>query len=128
MTTTVIEQLKAWRIKQAQEFLRIGTRPAEDSFVVTREDGQPLQPNSLTHEWTRLLQGSTLPRARLHDMRHTHATQLLKEGIHPKIASERLGHSKVGVTLDLYSHVLPGMQEDAVAKVDAAFRKARNGE
>ena len=82
----------------------------------------------LTHEWTRLLQGSTLPRARLHDMRHTHATQLLKEGIHPKIASERLGHSKVGVTLDLYSHVLPGMQEDAVAKVDAAFRKARNGE
>ena len=76
MTTTVIEQLKAWRIKQAQEFLRIGTRPAEDSFVVTREDGQPLQPNSLTHEWTRLLQGSA--RARLHDMRHTHATQLLK--------------------------------------------------
>ena len=61
-------------------------------------------------------------------MRHTHATQLLKEGIHPKIASERLGHSKVGVTLDLYSHVLPGMQEDAVAKVDAAFRKARNVE
>ena len=49
-------------------------------------------------------------------------------GTHPKIASERLGHSKVGVTLDLYSHVLPGMQEDAVAKVDAAFRKARNGE
>jgi integrase len=52
----------------------------------------------------------------------THATHLLSSGIHPKIASERLGHSKVGITLDLYSHVMPGMQEDAVAKVDAALR------
>ena len=50
---------------------------------------------------------------------------VLASGVHPKVASERLGHSKVGITLDLYSHVMPGMQEDAVAKVDAAFRAAR---
>ena len=127
LSSTMVEELQAWRLNQAQEFLRLGTRPSDETFVVTREDGQPIQPNSITHEWTRLLAGTGLPRARLHDMRHTHATQLLKEGVHPKIASERLGHSKVGVTLDLYSHVLPGMQEDAVAKVDAAFRKARGG-
>ena len=53
------------------------------------------------------------------------ATHLLASGVHPKVASERLGHSRVGITLDLYSHVMPGMQEDAVAKVDAAFRAAR---
>jgi integrase len=47
------------------------------------------------------------------------------EGINPKIASERLGHSKIGITLDLYSHIMPGMQEDAVAKVDAALQNAR---
>lgn len=128
MSATVIEELQAWRIVQAQEFLRLGMRPSEDTLVVTREDGQGLQPNSLTHEWARLLADTSLPRARLHDMRHTHATLLLKEGVHPKIASERLGHSKVGVTLDLYSHVMPGMQEDAAAKVDAALRKARNGD
>jgi integrase len=51
---------------------------------------------------------------------------MLASGVHPKIASERLGHSKVGITLDLYSHVLPGMQEDAVAKVDAAMQAVRN--
>jgi integrase len=51
---------------------------------------------------------------------------MLASGVHPKIASERLGHSKIGITLDLYSHVLPGMQEDAVAKVDAAMQAARN--
>jgi integrase len=54
-----------------------------------------------------------------------YATHLLASGVHPKVASERLGHSKVGITLDLYSHIMPGMQEDAVAKVDAALRAAR---
>ena len=53
-------------------------------------------------------------------------THLLAAGVHPKIAQERLGHSSVGITLDLYSHVLPGMQEDAVAKVDAALQAAIN--
>jgi integrase len=121
----VIEELKAWRVRQAQEFLRLGLRPDGDSFVVTQADGSPLQPNSLTHEWVRLIGQTSLPRLRLHDLRHAHATHLLAAGINPKIASERLGHSKVGITLDLYSHVMPGMQEDAVAKVDAALRAAK---
>ena len=66
------------------------------------------------------------PRIRFHDLRHTHPTLLLASGVHPKIASERLGHSKVGITLDLYSHVLPDMQADAAALVDNAFRVALN--
>jgi integrase len=59
---------------------------------------------------------------RFHDLRHTHATQLLRQGVHPKIVSERLGHSNIGITLDTYSHVLPGMQEDAIAAFDASLR------
>ena len=66
-----------------------------------------------------------LPRLRFHDLRHSYATHMLASGVHVKAASERLGHSKVGITLDLYSHVMPGMREDAVAKVDAEFMKAR---
>ena len=84
LSETVIEELRAYRIKQAQELLRF------------------------------------------HDLRHAHATHLLSSGVHPKVASERLGHSKVGITLDLYSHVLPGMQADAVARVDEALRAAIN--
>ena len=61
---------------------------------------------------------------RFHDLRHTHATQLLKEGVHPKVAQERLGHTTIAVTLDLYSHVMPGMQEDAALRVDTALRAA----
>jgi integrase len=63
---------------------------------------------------------------RFHDLRHAHATHLLSSGVHPKVASERLGHSKVGITLDLYSHVLPNMQADAAAIVDGALRAVLN--
>ena len=59
--------------------------------------------------------------------RHSHATQLLLAGVHPKVAQERFGHSTISVTLDLYSHVSETMQEDAAAKLDAAFRGARIG-
>ena len=64
------------------------------------------------------------PRVRFHDLRHAHATHRLSSGVHSKIASERLGHSKVGITLDLYSHVLPGMQADAAARIDEALLSA----
>ena len=55
----------------------------------------------------------------LHDLRHTHATQLLKAGVHPKVVSERLSHASIGITLDTYSHVMPRMQEEAAEKIDA---------
>ena len=59
-------------------------------------------------------------RIRLHDLRHTHATLGLKAGVHPKVMSERLGHATVGVTLDLYSHVVPALAKDAAEQIMAA--------
>ncbi|WP_322884277.1 tyrosine-type recombinase/integrase [Sinorhizobium medicae] len=93
--------------------------------MIAQIDGKPLKPVSLTHEWTRLLAKTSLPRIRFHDLRHSHATQLLAAGVHPKIASERLGHSTIGITLDLYSHVMPGMQANAAEQVDAAIKAAK---
>ena len=63
---------------------------------------------------------------RFHDLRHTHATQLLKAGVHPKVVSERLGHASIGITLDTYSHVMPGMQEEQ-EEIDAGLRAALEG-
>jgi integrase len=82
-----------------------------------------MQPRSLSQMWSTIT--TTLPRIRFHDLRHAHATHMLAAGVHPKFASERLGHSRVGITLDLYSHVLPGMQEAAAARVDEAFQIAQ---
>jgi integrase len=124
MSATVVEQLSAHRLKQAEELLRLGVRLTEETFVYTREDGEPMQPRSLTHAWLKALGRTKLPRIRFHDLRHAHATHMLSQGVHPKVASERLGHSRIGITLDLYSHVLPGMQEDAAARVDDALREA----
>jgi integrase len=126
LPSLVVEELRQHWIKQAQELLQIGIRQSRESFVYSREDGQPMQPRSLTHAWDQFRARTTLPRIRFHDLRHSHATHLLAGNIHPKIASERLGHSKVGITLDLYSHVLPGMQADAAARVDLAAREAIN--
>jgi integrase len=96
---------------------------SDETFLYTRQDGEPMQPRSLSQMWSTI--STTLPRIRFHDLRHAHATHMLASGVHPKVASERLGHSRVGITLDLYSHVLPGMQEDAAARVDEAFQIAQ---
>ena len=123
---TARDELRAHRLAQTQNMLKLGVRLTDNSFVCALEDGSPMQPTFITHEWVRANKGSNLPRYRFHDLRHAHATHMLTSGTHIKVASERLGHSKVGITLDLYSHVLPGMQEDAAAKVDAALRTAQN--
>jgi integrase len=125
LPATVIGELRAHQLRQAEELLRVGVRQSDNDFVVAQPDGTPLRPHSLGQEWVRFLARTpALPRIRFHDLRHAHATQMLANGVHPKIASERLGHSKIGITLDLYSHVIPGMQEDAAARVDDALQAA----
>ena len=124
LPSLVVDELRRYRIKQAENLLRLGVRLTDDHHVVMREDGLPLQPRSLTHAFQIFLGKRNLQRVRLHDLRHTHATQMLKSGVHPKVAQERLGHSSVAITLDLYSHVMPGMQDEAAQRVDLAIRAA----
>jgi integrase len=121
-----IEELRRLKREQAERLLALRVRQTAETLLCCRADGEPLQPQSLTHEFPRFLArlGPDFPRVRFHDLRHTHATQLLLAGVHPKIAQERLGHSTVTTTLDLYSHVTTTMQEDAAARLDAAFRGA----
>ena len=124
MTALAIEELRCHKTRQAEELLRLGVRQTEDTHVFAQINGQPLKPQSVTHEFARFLAGTQLPQIRFHDLRHTHATHLLASGVHPKITQERLGHANVGTTLNLYSHVLPGMQADAASRVDAVLRVA----
>jgi integrase len=124
LAQTIIDELRIHRIEQAQSLLKLGVRLSQDHFVCAHADGRMMQPTWITHEWVRLIRGTALPAYRFHDLRHAHATHLLASGAHPKVASERLGHSKVGITLDLYSHVMPGMQEDAADKAGKALQDA----
>ena len=90
----------------------------EDDFVFIRPDGKPINPNAITLAFRRITRKAGLEHIRVHDLRHTHATLMLKAGAHPKIVSERLGHASVSITLDTYSHVLPSLQEEAALKFD----------
>jgi integrase len=130
-----IEGLRVHKTQQREEYLQLGFGKDEDDLVVTeitvatdstgrREIARkPMTPDHLSKDFCRLARRLKL-KVRFHDLRHTHATHLLKAGVHPKVASERLGHASVAITLDTYSHVLPGLQEDAARGVDAALRKA----
>jgi integrase len=90
----------------------------ETDLVFCQYDGKPFLPNTVTHNWIKLVRRAGLSGIRLHDARHTHATLMLKQGIHPKIVQERLGHSSIQITLDTYSHVAPGLQQAAANGFD----------
>jgi len=113
--------LRAWRKVQLEERVLAGLHPEDDALVFAQPDGSPVHPDYFSQCFDRHLAKSTLPRIRLHDLRHTHATILLKSDVHVKVVSERLGHSNAAFTMNVYQHVLPGMQADAARAFSEAL-------
>jgi integrase len=118
--------LKQHRDQQEQIKRSIDLTTTDDDLVFCQIDGKPLLPDSITHGWHKVAQRSGLNGIRLHDARHTHASLMLKQGIHPKIVQERLGHSSIQTTLDTYSHVAPGLQQAAANRFDDIILKKLN--
>jgi integrase len=100
------------RASQDRQRRQAGWRNELD-LVFTDEVGDPLVPQRITHHFRRLVRRLDVPTIRLHDLRHTHATLLLQAGVPIKVVSERLGHSTIAMTMDVYTHVLPAMDRDA---------------
>lgn len=96
----------------------LGLTLQDDDLVFSQSNGKPLLPDSITVAWRKLAVRCGLKGIRLHDARHTHASLMLKQGVHPKIVQERLGHASIQVTLDTYSHVAPGLQQAAANRFD----------
>jgi integrase len=119
LAASSVAALRAHRAQQISERLAWGQGWEDTGYVYTHEDGTPVRPDAVSREFDALVRAAGLPRIRLHDLRHTHATLGLASGIPAKVMSERLGHAKVGITLDLYSHVVPGMQEAAAEQIES---------
>ena len=117
----VVDALRKHKAKQAETRLLIGRGYQDRDLVLCEGDGSIRSPDRLSVTFRRFVRRSGLKRCRWHDLRHSHATHLLSMGQNPKVVSERLGHARVGFTLDTYAHVLEGQQEAAAAKVDEAF-------
>ena len=127
-TVALPEFLKPYLERQRRDQERRRDRDPEGwqdtDLVVDAGDGSPMRPDWLSQAWVRLIRRAGLPAIRFHDLRHGHATLMLLQGVHPKVVSERLGHSSIGITLDIYSHVLPSMQAQAASAFDSLFEPA----
>jgi integrase len=122
LATTTVEALKAHRARQLPERLAMGPEWEDWELVFCTTIGTPLNGKNLLQRGLRpLLKRADLPPLRVHDLRHTCATLMLLQGVHPKIVSEMLGHSSVAITLQIYSHVLPDMQKQATEAMDRLF-------
>ena len=113
----VVERLRRQRLMQAEERLAAGSAYDNNDLVFANAVGKPIHPNRLREAWARIGVQAGL-RLRFHDLRHIHASLLLQQGVHPKVVSERLGHSTVAVTLDIYSHVVPSLQVEAASQLE----------
>ena len=115
-TVAVLREQLERQLEDAKEW---GEAWRATGHVFTRENGEPWHPDRITKLFDQAVAGAPVPRIRLHDLRHTHATLALRAGVHVKVVSERLGHANIKITLDCYSHVLPDMQESAAELVAA---------
>lgn len=101
----VVKELKRHKIVQKQNKLKYGNSYQDSDMVCTLENGKMINPKNLSRDFHRMLENNNLPVVRFHDLRHSHASLLVKLGVQPKVISERLGHSNISITMDLYSHV-----------------------
>ena len=120
-----VAELKAHRVRQLEERLAWRDAYEENDLVFCRENGGPINPETLTHAFTRLAASAGLPHIRLHDLRHSYATAALGAGVSVKVVSDRLGHANVGITSDLYMHVPDEMDRAAAERVADSILGAR---
>jgi integrase len=125
LPTVAMDGLRRWRARQNEERLAVGADFAGYGLVFSTELGTPLSGRNAHRLFKLALARAGLPSTvRVHDLRHFAATLMLSAGVHPKIASERLGHSTVGITLDLYSHAVQGLDVDAAERMARAMELA----
>jgi integrase len=123
MSHALATLLRQHRAQQEVKRMLLGKSLEESDLVFAHPDGTPLDPGTVSKTFSKVLVKAGLPHLRFHDLRHTHATLMLRAGIHPKIVQERLGHGSIAVTLDTYSDVVGGLQEAAAHRFERAFDK-----
>jgi integrase len=117
----VLEAVRVHRARQAAERLSWGAGYIDSGLVITTEDGRPMHPETLSGLFVRQAKRAGLPPIRLHDLRHSVASILLAQGVHPKVVSEQLGHATIALTLDTYSHIIPSLQQEAAGVMATAI-------
>jgi integrase len=127
MTPKLALFLREHRRQREVDYLEAGKVLGLDDLVFANAEGKPTDPSMLSHEFSLIAKGAGLGRVRFHDLRHTFASIALLRGAKPKVISEALGHSSVAFTMDTYSHIISGMQDDMMALLDDVLPAASVG-
>jgi len=118
LTPSTVDLLEDYKQRRAGEYLLLGKEMTGADLAFCCVDGTPLSPGTISRYWRRFADRIGMPHIRLHDARHTHATLMLQRGVNIKVIQERMRHTRIETTLGVYSHVLPGMQEEAAKLFD----------
>jgi len=118
MTPKLACFLRAYKLEREKLYFVLGSELTLDSLVFTSVDGKPIDARVMSHAFGRMVKKAGLGGVRFHDLRHTFASLMLMRGAKPKVISEALGHASVAFTMDVYSHIIEGMQSDAMALLD----------
>ena len=127
MTSKLAAFLREYRQDRKFLYNELGKNLTLDDLVFANVRGEPLNPPSLSREFNHIVKRAGLENVRFHDLRHTFASLMLLRGAKPKVISEALGHASVAFTMDVYSHIIEGMQSDAMALLDDVLPVAKNG-
>ena len=118
MTPKLACFLREYRAERERLYQQMGKQLNLDCLVFANPEGTPIDPSVLSHSFARIVKGINLEGVRFHDLRHTFASLMLLRGAPAKVITEALGHSSVAFTMDVYSHIIEGMQEEAMALLD----------
>ncbi len=118
---SLMEALRQHKVRQMENKLLYGKEYQENHLICCRRDGRPIHTATFSQEFNRFLKQHELKHIRLHDLRHTNATLMLQMGIPAKVASERLGHANISITLDTYTHAVKELNQEAAEKLDNIF-------
>jgi integrase len=123
LPSSVLDLLRAHQARQQEARTVLGPEWKDTGLVFTTWFGTALEPRNVVRSFKRILHKAGLPDIRFYDLRHTCASLLLAQGVHPRVVMEILGHSQIGLTMNTYSHVIPQLQQEAASKLDALLRE-----
>ncbi len=118
MTGKLVDYLKEYKGERESLSLHLGRLLKLDDLVFSGVEGNPIDPSVLSHSFAKTVKQASLENMRFHDLRHTFASLMLLSGANPKVVSEALGHASVAFTLDTYSHIIKGVQGEAMTLLD----------
>ena len=127
LSPSAVSVLESMKTRQIEMRLKAGPAWKQTDYVFTTDNGVPIDPDNLSHEFHRIVDEAELPNGTLHGLRHSFATALLSANVHPAVVQSALGHSSITLTIDTYSHVMPGLEEAAARSIDDVLGDAVAG-